>query len=48
VKVIGFMTLSGRETLQRPLPEGMFWVVSISGGGNSYGALRISEAPKGA
>jgi hypothetical protein len=45
VKVIGFMTPSGRETLQRPLPEGKFWVVSISAGGNSYGVLSIPEAP---
>ena len=46
VKVIGFMTPTGRETLQRPLPEGMFWVVSISAGGNSYGMMRIPEAPE--
>ncbi len=46
VKVIGFMTPSGRETLRRPLPEGMFWVVSIVAGGNSYGMLRIPEAPE--
>jgi len=45
VKVIGFMTPSGRETLRRPLPESMFWIVSISAGGNSYGALPIPEAP---
>jgi hypothetical protein len=45
VKVIGFMTPSGRETLLRPLPEGMFWVVSISAEGNSYGMLRIPDAP---
>jgi hypothetical protein len=48
VKVIGFMTPSGRETLRRPLPEGMFWVVSISAGGNSYGMLPIPEAPASA
>jgi hypothetical protein len=30
-----------------PLPEGMFWVVSISAGGNSYGLLRIPDAPTG-
>lgn len=47
VKVIGFMTTSGRETLQRPLPEGMFWVVGISAGGNSYGMLSIPDAPVG-
>ncbi|MGO8748979.1 MAG: hypothetical protein ACLQNE_23695 [Thermoguttaceae bacterium] len=47
VKVIGFMTASGRETLQRPLPEGRFWVVSISGGGNSYAMMRIPKAPAG-
>jgi hypothetical protein len=45
VKVIGFMPPSGRETLRRPLPEGTFWVVSISAGGNSYGMLNIPEAP---
>ena len=47
VKVIGFMTTSGRETLQRPLPEGKFWVVGISAGGNSYGMLSIPDAPTG-
>ena len=47
VKVIGFMTPSGRETLQRPLPDGKFWVVGISAGGNSYGMLRIPDAPGG-
>ncbi len=47
VKVIGFMTPTGRETLQRPLPEGRFWVVSISGGGNSYAMMRIPAAPAG-
>jgi len=45
VKVIGFMTPSGSETLRRPLPEGRFWVVSISAGGNSYNMVRIPEAP---
>jgi hypothetical protein len=45
VKVIGFMTTSGRETLQRPLPEGKFWVVGISAGGNSYAMLSITDAP---
>jgi hypothetical protein len=45
VKVIGFMTESGRETLQRPLPEGRFWAVSISAGGNSYAMLRIPDVP---
>jgi len=29
----------------RALPESMFWIVSISAGGNSYGALPIPEAP---
>ncbi|MCY2990981.1 MAG: hypothetical protein NTY19_24360 [Planctomycetota bacterium] len=47
VKVIGFMTDSGRDTLRRPLPEGRFWVVSISMGGNSYGMLRIPDSPAG-
>ena len=45
VKVIGFMTDSGRDTLRRPLPEGRFWVVSISAGGNSYAMLRIPDVP---
>ncbi|HPM83706.1 MAG TPA: hypothetical protein PLF81_23535 [Candidatus Anammoximicrobium sp.] len=45
IKVIGFMTETGRETLQRPLPEGRFWAVSISAGGNSYAMLRIPDAP---
>ena len=45
IKVIGFMTETGRETLQRPLPEGKFWVVGISAGGNSYAMLSIPEAP---
>ena len=45
VKVIGSMTPAGRETLQKPLPEGRFWVVSISAGGNSYAAMRIPVAP---
>jgi hypothetical protein len=45
VKVIGFMTPTGRETLLRPLPEEMFWVVCISAGGNSYAMLRIPDAP---
>jgi len=46
-EVIGFMTPSGRETLQRPLPEGKFLVVGISAGGNSYGILSIPNAPAG-
>jgi hypothetical protein len=45
VKVIGAMTPNGSETLRRPLPEGRFWVVSISAGGNSYGMVSIPEAP---
>jgi len=45
IKVIGFMTETGRETLQRPLPDGKFWVVGISAGGNSYGMLSIPDAP---
>ena len=47
IKVIGFMTETGRETLQRPLPEGRFWAVSISAGGNSYAMLPIPDAPAG-
>jgi hypothetical protein len=31
VKVIGFTTPSGRETLRRPLPEGKFWAVIRAG-----------------
>ena len=45
VKAIGMMTPTGSETLRKPLPEGRFWVVRISAGGNSYAAMRIPEAP---